>query len=159
MKARWEALTEKEKIIVAASSIGAGILLCYALIFAPLNHAVSDLREKIPQDQKTFAFMQSSADHIESLKKLSEQHHGAATASLLGTVQKQLKNSLLEKQVTELQQVDSNTVHLTLQKTNFDELIIWLTTFWQEKGIIVSQISVTPNGAPGVVTADVMLSQ
>src|SRR5438309_1167517 len=112
MKSRWDSLSIQEKKTITLGAVAIAILLFYLLIWSPLDNAVAHMRTSIPEDKQLLQWMRIADQRMQTLKTLSQPHHIASTTSLLGITQKQLKDSPLEKQVTELQQVDNNTIHL-----------------------------------------------
>src|SRR5689334_22032161 len=113
------------------------------------------MRTGIRHNQTLLVWMQESDQQMQTLEQHLQKQNSYTTASLLSLVQNQLNQSGLAKSVTQLKQADNNSVQISFQKVSFDELMKWLLQLWNEHGLLVTAVSITPTGVPGVVQGDV----
>lgn len=159
MKNWWLNLSFREKQTV---SIGAALLLiflCYELIFATLGNQVDALRQKVHSNQTLLSWMQDSDARIRSMEKNQKQEPLNNSMSLLSVVQNGVNNSSIAQNVTQLQQAESDSVQMKLQKVSFDVFIQWLTALCQQQQLLITQMTATPNTDPGVVDVEVKIQR
>lgn len=157
MKDWWLNLPLREKQMIAAGSLAVLFFILYQFIWSPLANANDEMRNHIQHNRETLGVMQNIDKHIQQLLKLSEQKKNQPTGSILGIMQTEINKSPFASHVSGLRQAENDSVQFNLRKINFDELLVFLTALWKNNGFIVSQIAVIPTGAPGEVTADVMI--
>lgn len=154
----WNNLALREKQTVSIGAIVVLFGLIYFLLWSPLSSTVSNLRVQIKRNQELLSWMKGADTRIET------QQHSAnkvpvnkQTGSLLSVVQNQINRTQLVSVMTQLHQIDSDSVQLAFQKVDFDKLIVWLTQLSQQQNLTITQMSVTPTDAPGMVTAEFIL--
>lgn len=157
MKEWWLNLALREKQIVAAGSIVIILFLLYEIIWSPLVSLNDNLRTRIQHNRTTLSAMQNADQLIQHIQKTSKEKHQQPNGSLLGTLQTELNKSEFASHVLQLRQAENESVQFGLHNINFDQFLIFLTALWKTHNIIVSQITVTPTGAPGEVTVDIVM--
>ena len=158
MKERWNNLTLREKQTVVLGALVVGILIIYLALLSPLNNKVNNMREQIRHDQELLGWMQQTDKQIQALAKTSQPAPTAhATGSLLSIVQKQINRTPLVSSLKQLHQGENDSVQMSFQQVDFDQLMAWLIQLSQQQGLIVSQMSVTPSTSPGIVATDLVL--
>lgn len=156
MKDWWLNLSYREKQTTSLGAFVVVIFLIYALIWSPLSNGVNTLREKIRSNQSLLSFMQESDKRIQALKQNNVVSR-SSTISLLNLVQTDINNTSLARGITQLQEMENDTVSLRLQKVSFDSLMKWLTVLCRDQLLTISQMSVTPSADPGIVNVDLKL--
>jgi len=157
MKDRWLNLSLREKQVLIAGGVIVILFLLYTLTWSPLINNNNRLRTRIQHSQNTLRWMQNADQHIQHLLESAQKKNHSFTGSVLSILQTEINKSELAPYVTQLQQVENDSVQFNLRKVSFDQLIIFLTSLWEKYHVIVSQITVTPTGAPGEVNADVIV--
>lgn len=157
MKEWWNNLALREKQLVSIGGIFLVLFLIYFFLWSPLNQKVASLRSQIRQNQDLLAWMKDTDKEIQSLEKTSAPKPNRSGGSLLSLVQKQVEHSSLSGSLSQLHQVESDSVQLTFKKVDFDKLIAWLIEVTQQEGLVITQLTVTPSGTPGIVGADLIL--
>lgn len=157
MKRDWLNTLIREKQPLVLAGLGLFPLLLYLLLFAPIMQATSDLRHKIRADQSVLAWMQATNKQIHILEKEPKPIAASSSASLLSIIQNDINNQPLAKNVLQLQQGENDTIQMRLQKVSFDALMKWLLAICQQQGLMISQMTVTPNTTPGIVDAELKL--
>lgn len=156
MKDWWMNLSLRERQVLTIGGFFVGLFLLYEIIWAPLTNSVINLRRQVQENSSLLNWMKQADQRVQTLLQKPSQTSNS-TASLLSTVQTQVNKSPLGTHVTQLRQSESDTVKLTLNAVDFDQLVVWLTQLGKSNGVIVGQITVNPAGGPGVVATDILL--
>lgn len=160
MKEWWINLSLREKQTVSIGGFFVILFLIYLVLWSPLNNKVESLRTKIQRDQKLLVWMQDTNRRVQQIEKNQQTKKIAATdVSLLTIVQRQLNKTPLVSSLEQLRQADNDSVQLSFKNVDFDKLAAWLIQLWQQEGLVVSQINVTPSGSPGMVGAELVLKR
>lgn len=156
----WLNLSLREKQIISAGALAVVIFLLYLILWLPLSNRVVNLREQIVRDQKLLLWMRDANQRIQDVEKnLQNKKPTESNASLLNIIQKQINKSTFVSSLNQLKQAENDSVQLSFNNVDFDRLIQWLTELWQQQGIVISQMSVTASGTPGVVNTDFILKK
>jgi type II secretory pathway component PulM len=156
MKQWWLNLSLREQQTVGIGGIATIILLVYISVWLPLDNKIMSMRHKVQQNQQLLAWMQAADKQLQESNRMSSMSTHLP-ASLLSTAQKQIKQSSIAKQLSQLRQSDSDSVQLSFKQVDFDKLITWLTDSWHQQGLTLSQFTIAPSETPGIVSADIQL--
>ncbi len=159
MKEWWDNLALREKQILSLGLLAILMLIFYIFIYSPLNDRVTTLREQIIHDQELMFWMQDADKRIQLLEKNAQPPQPTIheTGSLLSIVQKEINHTSLVGALTQIHQVDANSIQLSFQKVDFDKLMAWLIQLTSHHALTISQMGVVPSSSPGVVAADFIL--
>lgn len=157
MKQWWLNLALREKQTVGAGAIAVAMFIVYAWIWSPLDNKIVSMRKQIQQDQKLLVWMQAADKQLNNAENHAQSPSSPSSASLLSLAQKQIKQSTLANQLSQLRQTDSESVQLSFKQVDFDKLVAWLTNSWHEQGLMVAQLTVAPSDTPGIVSAELQL--
>lgn len=150
----WSNLAPREKYSVIGGSVVASLILLYTLIWSPITSQIITLREQIPREQKTLAWMKEADKQIELLKKDKISSGNKSLSLRLNTVQEKIQHSPMGKNLTQLTQLNTDEIHCTFNNVDFDKLVTWLIDFSQQENISIEQASVHRTNAPGIVQAE-----
>lgn len=156
MKEWWINLSLREKQTVCLGSIAVFILLIYSLCWSPLNNKVTTMRSQIQRNAQLLAWIQAADKQIKLAEKTLQKPADSST-SLLSTAQQLINDSALSSQLTQLRQMDTDSVQLSFKEVDFDKLITWLTQANKTDRLVVSQLAVAPGHSPGIVSAELIL--
>ena len=152
MKEWWINLALREKQSLVLGSLVLLIVLLYEILWMPFSHINDSLREQISQDQTLVSWMEKTDQQIQSLKQLTQKNTSITTsAGLLSLLQNEIHHSPFANNLAQFSQAENNSVQIRFQKINFDSLMQWLIQLWHKHGVSVLRITVTPNGALGIV--------
>lgn len=158
MQEWWFNLSLREKQTVSLGIAVTIMALLYGLVWSPLHHRVSALREQIQHQQQLLSWMQTTDQQIQAAAKMTQlatvTHN---PASWLSIAQDSIKQTPLAKNLTQLVQADNDSVKLTFQQVDFDLLMSWLTELWHQQGLVINQLTVTAGSTPGIVEAEFIL--
>ncbi len=158
MKEWWINLSLREKQAASLGGALIAVLLIYVLIWLPFTNSLESLRNQVRRNTELLTWMRESDNRIQTLEKMLQRQNIKPTASILGIVQNAVNNSPLAKNLAQMRQAENNSVQLSFQKVDFDMLIQWLTQIWQQQGLIVEQLVVTPSGTPGIVSTELVIT-
>jgi type II secretory pathway component PulM len=156
MKKFWLSLSLREKQWVAVGSLILILFTLYQLSWAPFVNKVKNLRESVQHKQVLLAWMQEANQRIHQLTR-SNVSEIKTSVSLLNLVQTEIDKTSLAKNVSQLQQADTDYVQLSFQKVSFDKLIEWMFAMTKEHQLIIAETSLIPSEMPGVVDANLKL--
>ena len=158
MKAWWMRLPLREKYIVSVGTICFAALIFYGCIWWPLTSKVNSLRAAVKRDQVLLTWMRAADQQLQMELKSSQKKMIPSSASLLGFIQNHLHQQKIFTDVLQIRQAENNAVQINFQKINFDKLMAWLIQIGKQYGIMVSQMTITPKEAPGMVEAQMVLA-
>lgn len=154
----YSGLAEREKQIVNFGGVAVGLLIIYALIYAPLVNHAATLRNTIQTEQKTLVWMQAADKQIQAMEGQDKNKANIATpVVMLSVLQKDITAAQLDQNLAQMKQASNDSIQLQFQKVSFDKLMALLIKVMKENKVTLSQFSVTSDATPGVVNADVML--
>ena len=157
MRNWWMNLGLREKQYLSLGCLFVVFFIFYQCIWSPINAKKESLRNMISSETELLSWMEKTNLRIQRFEKLSHQN-SPHSGSVLGLVQTAVNESAFVKNSTPLKIGQDNSVQLSLKNVEFDQLIKWLTGLWDKQGLVVKQITVTPNGNNGVVNADLTLN-
>lgn len=159
MKEWWNHLALREKQVLSAGGFFLCAFLIYILLWAPLIDRTEFLRKQIAANQNLLTWMQEAEKRILALEKNSQATPATQSeGSLLSVVQKQINRTPLVGALTDLHQLETDSVQLTFQKVSFDQLMKWLIQITDQEGLVIKQLSVTPGATPGIADVTLVLS-
>lgn len=156
MKEWWNNLLLRDKQFVFLGSVIITIFLIYLIIWSPLNNRVATLRNNVQHNKNLLVWMQAADKQIQAYANIPQANKNAA--SLLSIVQNEINQSALSKDLTQLHQVENDSVQLSFRDVDFDRLITWLTQLWLQHNITVTHASIKKTDAQGIVSAEIILN-
>lgn len=155
----WNNLSLREKQTLSLGLLATSFFLAYYLLWSPLANKVDHLRIQIKRNQELLSWMQQADARIQAQQTVGNKPitNAPRSGSLLSTVQNQINRTQLVSVMTQLHQLDADSVQLAFDKVDFDKLIVWLTQLSQQQNLSITQMSIVPSDAPGIVAADFVL--
>lgn len=153
LSARFEALSERERRLVAAAAAIAALVLLYALFSLDRNVARAEAR--LAHKQQDLAWMQSVAPQLAAA--------GPAVAaptsqrSLIVVVDQSAREVGLGMALTSSEPSPQGGLRVRLDKAPFDTLVGWLARLGEQNRIRVESATIDGAGAPGLVNAALVL--
>lgn len=158
MKERWNNLALREKQTLVLGAFVLGIFFIYFGLWSPLNDKVNNMRAQIHRNQSLLVWMQNANTQIAALEKAPKPTAAAhMTGSLLSIIQREINRTPLVTALKQLHQTENDSVQMSFQQVDFDDLVAWLIQLSKEAGLTVTQMSVTPGATPGIVAADLVV--
>lgn len=154
MKFSLDTLNERERRMVLFGGIGAVALLIFGVLL-PLNSSVSKAQERVGKKQADLVWMQSVGPELASAGPAVARP--SSNESLLVVVDRAARESGLGSSLTSSEPQGPGTLRVRLEKAPFDIMIGWLARLGDQNGISVETANVDKTGAPGIVTASLVL--
>ncbi len=155
LKAWYSGLESREQRMV---SIGA-VLVCALVLFGglllPLESSVSSAVKARDMRREDVAWMRSNAPEIRSGGASLAPDTGEAPVVLVDRIGREAGLGPAMRGT----QPSANGVRVQLEAAPFDTLVTWLATLEERHGLAIESISVDRAARPGLVNANVTLSQ
>lgn len=153
-------LAPRERVMVVAGAIAVAFTVLYYGILQPLNSSLESARSRVV----------SEADQTRWLLGLREearllQASGRSDAikgrdeSLLSIVDATSRDNGLVDAVRRIQPDGNDQATVTLENTNFNQLLYWLRVLQSDYGVSASALVVTGEEEPGMVQARLTLQR
>ena len=158
MKAWFDALAPRERIMVSIAVVVVALLLVYAAAWSPLASSVTSLRESVDEQQSLKQWMQQSAAEVNRLR--STVGGGAGDRrSLLAVVDQTSKQSQLAPAVKRIEPDGQELVRVSLEQVAFDDLVTWLGNLQRSFGVSVADVSIERQADSGRVNVRLTLKR
>lgn len=152
----WAGLAERERQMLSAGSVVAGLTLFYLVVWEPLTLLRAE-RERTLADQRILA------EQLEIVGADVRRFSGAAQQpasngqSLLAVVDQSVKTSQLGKTPSRMQPEGDKTVKLWLEDVPFDAAVRWLHALQTRHAVNVDNADIEAQSEPGRVNVRVTL--
>ena len=154
MKFSLETLNERERRMVLFGGIAAVALLIFGVLL-PLESSVTKAQERVGKKQADLAWMQSVGSELASAGPTIARP--SSQDSLLVVVDRAARESGLGASLTSSEPQGPGLLRVRLEKAPFDIMVGWLARLADQNGISVDTANIDNAGAPGVVTASLVL--
>jgi len=154
MKAYWQSLAGREKNMLVFA-VGAIILFVFIVAWNLLRNTELELHSQVENHKNLLAWMQQadkklSVSTTNTLAKTTNQ-------TLAATIQSAINKSNIVRYVAELQQLENNTVQVTLKDAKFDDVILFLNNIWLDNNLVVFKANIKRSNTAGVVNGIVVI--
>ena len=156
LKQKWAQLSRREQLYVGVGGILFLAFLLYSFLVSPLMASVMNLKQEYTTQHNLVDWMTPRVAALAQMKTAAPIQVVNA-ANLLSTVDAQLKQSSLARNVSEISQTNINQVRVSLKDVSFDDLMSWLVQQWQQSQIQVSDFVAQKTDKPGMVTVTMVL--
>lgn len=154
MKLSLDTMSERERRMVLFGGIGAVALLIFGVL-VPLDTSVSKTQERVGKKQADLVWMQSVGPELASAGPAVARP--SSNESLLVVVDRAARESGLGGSLTSSEPQGPGVLRVRLEKAPFDIMVGWLGRLADQNGISVDTANIDQAGAPGVVTASLVL--
>lgn len=142
MKAWFEALAVRERMLLVAAAAGMLILLAWLLAWAPLRSAYHRMQDTVSEQRETAAWMQASAVQLAELKKSrGPAAQGLGGQSLLALADSSARSDGLGDALKRVEPDGADSVKVWMDGAAFDALLRWLGNLNTQYGISVDTVS------------------
>jgi len=156
LRARYEALTPREQLLVGAAVVVLVLALIYLALWTPVVSARRHAERELAENRAV-------AQRLEVIAAAASQNSGASgplvsrDASLLSAVDLASKNGTLSKAPARLQPDGDNQVRVWIDAVQFDSLVRWINELQTRYGVRVENLDVERQPTPGLVNARLSL--
>jgi general secretion pathway protein M len=147
-------LTARERTLVIGGSVLALILVVLAIVL-PLQSRVSATAERVQQKRNDLVWLRQVGPQLASLQ--TTRPRGTLTESLAALVDRTAREAGFSKNLAGTQASGDGGLNVRLDKMAFDAMVNWLSQLHERYGVSVDSASVDSAGAPGTITATLVL--
>jgi general secretion pathway protein M len=151
LKARYEALQDRERRVVLIGGVALGLLVLIGGILLPMDSAVSSAVQGAQTKREDLAWMQLNAGEIQAGANTLFKDTGEAPVVVVDRVAREQGLG----QALKGSQPSPNGVRVQLEAASFDTMVSWLATLDQRYGLAIDSITVDRGARPGAVNANV----
>jgi type II secretory pathway component PulM len=147
-------LSERERRMVLFGGIAAVLVVIFGVLM-PLQSSVSKAQERIGKKQADLQWMQSVGPELAAAGPTVARP--STQESLLVVVDRAAREAGLGSSLTSSEPQGPGLLRVRLEKAPFDLMLGWLARLAEQNGITIDSANVDSAGAPGVVTASLVL--
>lgn len=158
MRAWFDSLEMRERMMLAAGSALLVLFLLYVLVWSPVHSGYDALRNTVEEQRTTAAWMQESAQTLATLKRGSGRAaQGLGGKSLLSVADSTARAHGLGPALKRVEPEGSDSVRVWLDGASFDVLVKWLGALSTLHGVGAESATVERGAATGRVNARLTL--
>lgn len=153
MKAWWENLSQRERVMIASGGAVLAVIFLYLLIYSPLLGGIHKLQKQVAYQRNELAKVQQINADIQHLSVSS-----IAPTFNADNLRDSLQQTDLSSAAKKIQQPQPNQFLLDFTYADFDTLINWLTQLSTQYDVHPAQLNlVGVTGEPGLVNGSILL--
>lgn len=155
MRAWFENLAPRERIVLAVGAVLAVLIVFWGLVWQPLTDGAEELREQVARKSR----LQIDVQRAAAVEPDAEQADAAAGSgqSLVLLVDGTAQTHGLSGALTRTQPEGPDGINVAFRDASFDALVSWLVELWSEHGVRVETASVNGGREPGIVNGQILL--
>ena len=158
MKAWFDNLDPRERMMVAAGATLLVLFLIYILVLSPIHSGYDSLRNTVDEQRTTALWMQKSAQTLTRLKRSSGRAaQGLGGRSLLSVADSTARAGGLGPALKRVEPEGSDSVRVWLDGASFDVVVKWLGTLSTIHGVNADTVTLERSGGAGLVNARLTL--
>lgn len=156
IKAWWEGLAAREQRMLSIGGAVAGVLLLYAVIWLPLNNAVSSQRDLVHNQEALLSYLTRASQTISRLRATGVRITRPDNESLATHAETVFSSQGVSNAIKQVQQPAANETSFTFESVHFDKLMRSLQVLAQSD-INVKKFSATRTTESGLADVRVTL--
>ena len=154
MKFSLDTMSERERRMVIFGGVATAALLIFGVL-VPLDSSVTKAQERIGKKQSDLVWMQSVGPELAAAGPTVARP--STNESLLVVVDRAAREAGLGASLTSSEPQGPGLLRVRLEKAPFDIMVGWLGRLADQNGISVETANIDNSGAPGIVTASLVL--
>ncbi|NMQ19356.1 type II secretion system protein M [Candidatus Competibacter phosphatis] len=159
MKAWWETLSARERLLVIG---GLGLtlaLLGYALVWEPFRTSHRQLQQRVAEQRADLIWMRQAAREVKRLSGNAGTSPTRDGRSLLTLVDQTARAAGLASALKRVAPQGEDKLSAQLDGVEFDKLIPWLGMLEHDHRIAIVNLSIDRANATGLVNARIILRE
>jgi len=159
MKAWWETLSARERLLVIG---GLGLILAllgYALVWEPFRTSHRQLQQRVAEQRADLIWMRQAAREVKRLSGNAGTSPTRDGRSLLTLVDQTARAAGLASALKRVAPQGEDKLSAQLVGVEFDKLIPWLGMLEHDHRIAIVNLSIDRANATGLVNARVILRE
>lgn len=158
IKAQWQQLDKRERLILGCGALIVFVILFYALIWQPWHRAISEMQGRIEGRRADLVWMQQQSEMVKNGDIVhSTRIIQAANQSLLSVIEQtaranQVSNSIQQMAPSTDAPVGMDQVNVVLEEADFNQWVTWVDNLYRDYAVSIKQLTVeNDTGQPNVV--------
>jgi general secretion pathway protein M len=151
----WRGLAPRERVLVAGGGALAVVLLCYALLWAPLQRELTRLRVDVPTKYEELQWMRSQTARLKVLRTAAPA--ALQSNGILSFVEQSAQAYNIQQFVKRVDPEGTNSVRLAIDGAPFNSVVEWLANLQKQGGVRIETASLEPQPTSGIVNARLLL--
>ena len=153
MKAWWENLNNRERLMVSAVVLVVVFVLVDSLIIEGFRLKNQQLEEQVAQAKEDLAWMQQAVHRLPKGKMSQKQ---VVAGRIVSYVDQQVTRQGLKDKMQQMTPIQDHSVRLRLEDIRFDKLLAFLSQF--DGAVIIQEVRILPAEQQGLVNVTLMVS-
>lgn len=155
MRARWNALAPRERLLLLCAAAVLLAALLYLAVWEPLVKSNQRLRGDVSQLRSNLSWLRSVEPEV---SRLRGRNMGVANGgTLLNLVDQGSKSNGLASSITRLQPEGEKEVRLWFDQVSYESLMRWVLELETAQGVQVAELNVGRTANAGMVSARLIL--
>jgi general secretion pathway protein M len=154
VKAYWNNLNERERLMLGICGVLCIIYLFYLLIYSPLTKAIQDKTKQLSEKQATLVWMADVSKEYKATKPLQT----LTKSQLLSMLAAELNVASFKNFPYQIQQTGQNDIQLLFEKVPYNGFMVWLWSLNQKYRIVVKQFNIERTDTTGIVKLTLILT-
>ena len=142
MKAWWEGLSSRERLLVAGGATLTLVLLLYVIAWQPFQASHRRLRQSVAEQRVELTAMQQMAREIKQLGGSSGKPPATEGRSLLTLVDQTARAAGLGTAIKRVTPQGEDRLGVQFDAVEFDKLVPWLGALERDHRIVIVNLSV-----------------
>ncbi len=160
MKAWFDNLQPRERLILIAAAAILLPLLIYLLVWEPAAKKVDTLRASVSAGQKQVAWLQQASAEAKALQARSGGAVAAQTSvSLISAVENSASERNLRSYLKRIEPQGSDKIAIDIDSAGFDDIVQWIDELQSRYGANVAQFTASRSDQPGRIQGRLVLSR
>lgn len=160
MKAWFNSLVPRERMLVLAAGIVTLVGLFFLLVWEPLVTANENLEQRVISAQEMNNWLAGVAVEADDLRNSGRQTRlKGQNESLLSLVDQTSRAAGLGEAVRRIQPEGDNQAQVSLEQAGFNKMLFWLNDLEKTYGIRASALTLTRDEKPGQVQVRMTLTR
>lgn len=149
---RWEALNNREQVIVSALGLTLIFAVFMLVVYLPMMKRHEQARDIYQSRVELLSWMNSVAPQ---LKGQGSDADSPSAQSMMNEVNQ--RAAAYQLKLDRVQPEGVNKLRVWIQEGSFDSVMRWLNELQSESGIVASSVSFDAESALGIISAKVVL--
>ena len=158
LRARFEALNERERRLVLIAAGFLAIALFWLVLVLPLHTMQVKRAARVEKKSADLVWMRQAAPQV-AAARASGGSAGPSNESLVVLIDRTARQAGLGSALRDQSPNGSHSLRLRLESAPFDSLVAWLALLQQQHGVAIETANVDVGSAPGLVNASVTVGQ
>ncbi|WP_275100444.1 type II secretion system protein GspM [Sedimenticola hydrogenitrophicus] len=157
MRAWFYSLAERERFIVSFGLLVLLLIIVYLLIIEPANRSVDQAFHKVNAIETDVVRLQQIIGKYNELDEFKNTPSQEIGRSLLSLIDQSSESSGIKTAIKRLMPEGDAKVRVHLENAEFNRLISWLISNYQQQGISTEALNIRVTDEPGTISGTVLL--